>query len=207
MIKKKLIMPLATFAIVALVLSVGSAYALAHYGSTEISDNSTDDVYATLTPHTDAMFSGAFNKTIYYNTHIHYDGGRITQYYLAPGQTSSITVDTVDKTVLTLGTIIFDLEQFGDAQAFNLFIQKLAGTMTGTFYIGIATSTDGGTTYGAMTYKAFDPAGTTFTGLSSDVTNIKVMLFLESSFHTDGATSITTPMTDVAFLFRADVLA
>lgn len=204
--KKKLVVPVATFLVAALMLTVGTAYAIAHYGSTEVSDNSTDDVYATLTPQNDAMFSGAFSKTIYYNTHIHYDGGKITQYYLTPGQTSSITVNAESKTVLTLGTIIFHLEQFGDTQNFNLFIQKLAGTMTGTFYIGLATSTDG-ETYGEMTYMAFTPGGTTFNNLSSSVTHLKVMLFLDSSFFVDGSTSIPTPMTDVSFLFRADVLA
>ena len=204
--KKKLIVPVASFLIAALILSVGTAYAIAHYGGTEITDNSTEDVYATLNPQTDAMFSGVFNKTIYYNTHIHYDGERITQYYLTPGQTSSITVGGNAKTVLTLGTIIFHLEQFGDVQNFNLFIQKLAGTMNGTFYIGLATSTDG-STYGDMVYQEFTPGGTTFSNLDSSVAYLKVILFLDSTFHTDGATSITTPMTDVSFLFRADVLA
>lgn len=206
MSKKKLIVPMVTFLVAALILTVGSAYALAHYGETEISDNSTDDVYATLTPQSDSMFSGVFNKTIYYNTHIHYDGGRIVQYYLTPGQTTSITVNAEGKTVIALGTIIFHLEQFGDVQNFNLFIQKLAGTMNGTFYIGIATSADG-ETYGEMTYVPFTQGGTTISNLSSSVAYIKVMLFVESSFHTDGATSITQPLDDVSFIFRADVLA
>ena len=206
MSRKKLIVPIASFLIAALILSVGTAYAIAHYGGTEITDNSTEDVYATLNPETDAMFSNVFNKTIYYNTHIHYDGERITQYYLAPGQTSSITVGGESKTVLTLGMLILLLDQFGDIQDFNLFIQKLAGTMNGTYYIGLATSTDG-TTYGDMVYQEFTPGGTTFSGLDSSVTYLKVMLFLDSSFHTDGATSMTTPMTGVSFLFRAEVVA
>ena len=204
--KKKLIVPVASFLIATLMLSVGTAYALAHYGETEISDNSTDEVYATLIPQSDSMFSGVFSKTIYYNTHIHYDGSRIIQYYLTPGQTTSISVNAEDKTVIALGTIIFHLEQFGDTQNFNLFIQKLSGTMNGTFYIGLATSTDG-ETYGEMSYIPFVPGGTTFSNLSSNVAYLKVMLFVDSSFHTDGATSITQPLDNVAFIFRADVLA
>ena len=203
---KKLVAPIITMVLVASIFTVGTAYAIAHYGGTEITDNSTDDVYATLSPTSDAMFSGIFNKMIYYNTLIHYDSGKITQYYLAPGQTETIVVSGSNITAIALGTLILQLEQFGDTQDFNLFIQKLAGTMNGNFYIGVATSEDG-STYGAMEYMAFDPSGTTFSNFSSSVGYLKVILFLDASFHTEGATSITTPMTDVSFLFRADVLA
>ena len=204
--KKKLITPIVMLVVVASVFSVGTAYALAHYGGAEITDNSTEDVYATLSPKTDAMFSGVFDKTIYYNTYIHYDGSKITQYYLTPGQTETVSVSGVNKSVIPLGTLILQLEQFGDVQDFNLFIQKLAGTMNGTFYIGLATSEDD-STYGAFSYYEFDPSGTTISSLSSTVGFLKIILFLDASFHTDGATSITVPMTDVSFLFRADVTA
>ena len=203
---KKIITPVVMLVVVASLFTVGTAYALAHYGGVEITDNSTDEVYATLSPETDAMFSGIFNKTIYYNTHMTYTTERVTQYYLADGQTENITVGGNAVVAIPLGTLILLLEQFGDTQAFNLFIQKIAGTMNGTYYIGYATSTDG-STYGAMSYVPFTLAGTTISNLASSVAYLKIILFLDASFHTDGATSITTPMTDASFLFRADVLA
>ena len=78
--------------------------------------------------------------------------------------------------------------------------------MTGTYYVGLALSEDDDT-YETMTYQTFVQGGTTFNSIDSDYEYLKVMLFLDSSFHTDGATSITTPMDSVTFLFRADIAA
>lgn len=204
--RKSLIVPVVALMVIA-VSMIGIAYAIAHNSETNITDNTTDEVYATLSPKTDAMFTGAFNKTITYNTHVSIgQSGRVVQYYLAPGQTTTITVNAEEKTVIALGPIIFHLEQFGDIQDFSLFMQKTAGTMTGTYYVGLALSEDDDT-YETMTYQTFVQGGTTFSSLSSDYEYLKVMLFLDASFHTDGATSVTTPMDSVTFLFRADIAA
>ena len=204
--RKTLIVPTVALMVIA-VSMIGVAYAIAHNSEVSITDNSTDEVYATLSPKTDAMFTGPFNKTITYNTHISIgQSGRVLQYYLAPGQTTTITVNAEEKTVIALGLIIFHLEQFGDIQDFSLFMQKTAGTMTGTYYVGLALSEDDDT-YETMTYQTFVQGGTTFSSLDSDYGYLKVMLFLDASFHTAGATSTVTPLDDVTFLFRADVLA
>lgn len=202
---KKIITPVVMLVVVASLFTVGTAYAIAHFGGVDITDNSTEEVYATLTPEDDAMFSDIFSKKIYYDTHISYTTEKVTQYYLTDGQTESITVGGNAVTAIPLGTLILLLEQFGDTQAFDLFIQKIAGTMNGTFYIGYATSTDG-QTYGAMSYVPFTALGTTISNLASSVAYLKIILFVDASFHTDGATSMTAPLVDVSFLFRADVL-
>ena len=204
--KRNMIVPAVALLVIAASM-VGVAYAIAHNSEVSITDNSTDEVYATLSPKTNAMFTGVFDKTITYNTRISLDNGdKVTQYYLAPGQTTTITVNAEEKTVIALGPLVFHLEQFGDVQDFNLFAQKSAGTMTGTYYIGLALSEDD-STYETMTYQTFVQGGTTFSSLSSDYEYLKVMLFLDASFHTAGATSTVTPLDDVTFLFRADVLA
>lgn len=203
--KKRIIVPLSAFVIVFAMLSIGVAYAIEHYSGTDISDNDTEDVYAILSPTDDAMFSGVFDKKITYNTHINYENGaRTVQYYLIESQTTQITVGGESKTVIATGPVIFHLEQFGEINDFNLFMQKTTGTMNGTYYVGLATSEDN-VTYSEMQYQTFVPGGTTFSSIDADNEYLKVMLFIDTSFHTPGATSITTPMTDACFLFRADV--
>ncbi len=203
--KKRIVVPISAFIIMFAMLSVGIAYAIEHNSGTDISDNDTEDVYAVLSPAEDVMFSGVFDKKITYNTHINYENGvRTVQYYLIESQTTQITVGSETKTVIATGPVIFHLEQFGEIDDFNLFMQKTTGTMNGTYYVGLATSEDN-ITYSEMQYQTFVPGGTTFSSIDADNEYLKVMLFIDTSFHTAGASSTVVPLTDVGFLFRADI--
>ena len=203
--KKRIVVPISAFIIMFAMLSVGIAYAIEHNSGTDITDNDTEDVYAILSPTEDVMFSGGFNNKIAYNTHINYENGvRTAQYYLIESQTTQITVGGEAKTVIATSPVIFHLEQFGEINDFNLFMQKTSGTMTGTFYVGLATSEDN-VTYSEMQYQTFVPGGTTFSSIDADNEYLKVVLFIDTSFHTAGASSTVVSLTDVCFLFRADI--
>lgn len=203
--KKRIVVPISAFIIMFAMLSVGIAYAIEHNSGTDITDNDTEDVYAILSPTEDVMFSGGFNNKIAYNTHINYENGvRTAQYYLIESQTTQITISGEAKTVIATSPVIFHLEQFGEINDFDLFMQKTSGTMTGTFYVGLATSEDN-VTYSEMQYQTFVPGGTTFSSIDADNEYLKVVLFIDTSFHTAGASSTVVPLTDVCFLFRADI--
>ena len=196
--KRRLVVPIA--ALVIAIAMIGTAYAITNIGETQSIGNSTTDAYVTITPTSSAMYTGVFNGIIYYDTH---DNNGTLTYSLTDGQGQDL--GNVCHDAIPLGEITLRVQEVNEDADYRVTIVGGTG-MVGTFYVGCAvSSTNSG--YGQFTYSAYDvDDGATFGTFDSDYEYVKLVLFIDGSFHTGSSESRTTaPLTDVAFTFSASV--
>lgn len=182
--------------------SVGVIYAI--YSELTSVENNTDDRYAIITPQGVETTDGLFSATIYYNTEVVVTNStRTVTYMLNPTCVTEITVSGADHDVILLKEVTFRVEQTGGSDDYAFEMTKTSGTMTGTYYVGMATSEDD-STYSAWDYKAFNTStGVSYADIDSDVEYLKLRLYVDTSFLPNNATSPVTPMSHVTFYIRA----
>lgn len=176
--------------------TIGVAYG--YWATTQNTDNTSDEAYIIITPSGPSAYTGAFSSTIKYDTVN--DSGTIT-YSLSDGQTTEITVGSDEIECVKLGELTIGITQQGGPVAFDFTMTRVSGTMTGTFYVGVSTSTDG-TNWSAYTYQAF--TSNSFDNLSSSTVSMKVALFVDSAFQPDSNATPVNPLDNVTFRFKAE---
>lgn len=195
--KRRLTLILPVFAVI-LISSVSVAYAI--YGDLLNTSNTTDPQYVIVTPQGTHAYSEAFSNTLQFDTENR--NGTIT-FKLSSGQTSQITVATVEHDVVLLGELLLNTEQTGMSEDYVLSFKNVAGTMTGTFYTAVSTSEDN-VTFSDWTYSAY----TIGTGSSFNVDNeiewIKLRLYVDAAFQTEGPLA-TMPLQSVSFEIKATI--
>lgn len=197
--KKRLVVPVALMVIA--VAAVGIGYAITNVGETYSINNSTSDAYVVVTPTDAAMYEGVFNGMIYYDTH---NTAGTKTYYLSDGQTEDI--GTLCDSAIPLGEIVLNVEQVNEDAAYTVEVTHDTGLYNGaTFYIGYATSEDG-STYSSYTYMEYDVAtGATFGPIDAANEYVKIKLFVDSDFHTDGSATRAAVIDGATFTFAVSV--
>lgn len=197
MVKRRFALIIPVFAII-MVSLMGIAYAI-QTADVQNTDNTTLPEYAIVTPQGVHAYSGGFSNGIALDTENR--NGTIT-YTISDGQTSDITVSGVDREVILLGEMLFNIDQTNMDEDYVFTMTDVAGTMTGTFYMGISTSEDNDT-FSAWSYASYVIG----TGSSFDVDNeiewVKVRLYVDSSFQTDGGPLAASPLNSVTFQITA----
>lgn len=199
MVKRRFALIIPVFAII-MVSLMGIAYAI-QTADVQNTDNTTLPEYTVITPQGIHAYSGGFSNNIRLDTENR--NGTVT-FSIAQDQITQITVSQEEKDVVLLGELLFNVEQTNMSEDYIFSMNNIAGTMTGTFYMGISTSEDNDT-FSAWEYKAYAIG----TGSSFDVDNeiewVNVRLYVDSSFQTSGGSLATSPLQNVTFKISATV--
>lgn len=194
--KRKVVLPVLA---VILIATAGVGYAL-YTSEFQNSGNTTTKTYMVLTPEGATAYSGAFCGEIYYD--VVNDAGTIT-YSLSDSQLTEIVIDATPVNAVLLGELIVDVAQTGGPNDFTLKMEQVSGIMaTGSYYMGVATTSDSGSTFGS--YQCV-PLGTDSATIGSANTIIKIGLFVGESFQPDANATVVQPLDHVTFKITATV--
>lgn len=187
-------------ALIASVAFVGIGFALQYNGQTDMTGNSTEQEYMILSPYSPVSYDGMFSNELYYSTYNIM--GNVT--YTLVNDTETVLVGGVEEIAVSLGTGTFILEQNNIQADYDISMVDTDGTMTGTYYVGLALSVDNGS-YTDWQYLPYViGTGVTFTGISGDYQYIKIKLLIDSDVQTAGTDLTDNPMDDVTFTFKAE---